>query len=367
MRGADTFTESLFSIKKLDDFVPANHPLRVIRVMVNDALSQLEELFASMYEDTSKGGRPSIAPQKLLRAMLLQVLYSVRSERLLMEQVQYNLLFRWFIGLSMDDKVWVPTVFTKNRQRLIEHGAVVAFFEQVLAQAEQSNWLSKEHFSVDGTLIQAWASHKSFVPKDAGDSDDGSNFRGRPRSNASHASKTDPDSRLYRKGNTTSELRFMGHTLMENRNGLIVDAVVTRADGKAEREAAKRMIGKVKAQINADANANVRITLGADKGYDAREFIEHLQGLNVQPHVAQNTSRRRSAVPEQTAQSDDYRMSMQCRKRIEQGFGWGKSIGQVRQAMVRGLKKVEQMFVLNMAAYNLVRMRSLAQVRLQGA
>lgn len=365
MRAADTFTESLFSIKKLDDFVPANHPLRAIRVMVNDALSQLEELFASMYEDTSKGGRPAIAPQKLLRAMLLQVLYSVRSERLLMEQVQYNLLFRWFIGLSMDDKVWVPTVFTKNRQRLIEHGAVLAFFEQVLAQAEQSNWLSKEHFSVDGTLIQAWASHKSFVPKHGDDSDtgDGSNFRGSTRSNASHASKTDPDSRLYRKGNTASRLCFMGHTLMENRNGLIVDAVLTRADGKAEREAAKAMIGKLvqaKPQVSS-------ITLGTDKSYDAAEFIEHLQELNVQPHVAQNKSRRRSAVPESIAQSEGYRMSLQCRKRIEQGFGWCKSIGQIRQAMVRGLKKVEQMFVLNMAAYNLVRMRSLAQVRLQGA
>lgn len=336
--------------------------------MVNDALSQLEELFASMYEDSSKGGRPSIAPQKLLRAMLLQVLYSVRSERQLMEQVQYNLLYRWFIGLSMDDKVWVPTVFTKNRQRLIQHGAVLAFFEQVLAQAEQRNWLSKEHFSVDGTLIQAWASHKSFVPKDSGagdDSDagnDGSNFRGSTRSNDSHASKTDPDSRLYRKGNTASELRFMGHTLMENRNGLIIDAIVTHADGKAEREAAKTMIGKV-AQTGAKAN----ITLGADRGYDAKEFIEHLQGINVQPHVAQNTSGRRSAVPEETAQSDGYRMSIQCRKRIEQSFGWCKSIGQMRQVMVRGLKKVEQMFVLNMAAYNLVRMRSLAQVRLQGA
>lgn len=205
MRGSDTFTESLFSVKKLDDLVPATHPLQAIRAMVNDALSGLEDLFAGMYEDASKGGRPSIAPQKLLRAMLLQVLYSVRSERLLMEQVQYNLLFRWFNGLSMDDSVWVPTVFSKNRQRLIEHGAVVAFFDQVLAQAERQNWLSKEHFSVDGTLIQAWASHKSFVPKsdDSDDADgDGSEFRGHPRSNDTHASKTDPDSRLYRKGKT---------------------------------------------------------------------------------------------------------------------------------------------------------------------
>lgn len=231
MRGSDTFTESLFSIKKLEDFVPATHPLRAIRTMVNDALSQLEELFAGMYEDSSKGGRPSIAPQKLLRAMLLQLLYSVRSERLLMEQVQYNLLFRWFIGLSMEDSVWVPTVFSKNRQRLIEHDAVVAFFNAVLAQAEHKNWLSKEHFSVDGTLIQAWASHMSFVPKGDGGNDadadadgDGSDFRGRPRSNDTQESKTDPDSGLYRKGKTASEMRFMGHTLMENRNGLTPNA-----------------------------------------------------------------------------------------------------------------------------------------------
>jgi len=365
MRGLDTFTESLFSIKKLEDFVPATHPLRAIRAMVNDALSQLEDLFAGMYEDASKGGRPSIAPQKLLRAMLLQVLYSVRSERLLMEQVQYNLLFRWFIGLSMEDSVWVPTVFSKNRQRLIEHGAVVAFFNEVLAQAEQKNWLSKEHFSVDGTLIQAWASHKSFMPKGDGEDGDGSDdgdFRGRPRSNDTRVSKTDPDSRLYRKGKTASELRFMGHTLMDNRNGLIVDAAVTQADGHAERVAAKAMIGKVR-----QANLDAAVTLGADKGYDAAEFIAELRRLKVQPHVAQNTSGRRSAVPDEVAQSDGYAISMHCRKRIEQGFGWAKTVGQMRQVMVRGLNNVAQMFVLNMAAYNLVRMRSLGQVRLQGA
>lgn len=368
MRGPDTFSESLFSVKRLDDFVPATHPLRAIRAMVNDALSRLEDLFAGMYEDAAKGGRPSIAPQKLLRAMLLQVLYSVRSQRLLMEQVQYNLLFRWFIGLSMDDSVWVPTVFSKNSERLIGHDAVVAFFNEVLAQAERRNWLSKEHFSVDGTLIQAWASHRSFVPKDASDTDgdggssDGSDFRGQPRSNDTHESKTDPDSRLYRKGKTASELRFMGHTLMENRHGLIVNAMVTQADGHAERVAAKAMIQDVR-QVNPAA----AITLGADKGYDAAEFIAELQRLKVEPHVAQNKSGRRSAVPDEIAQSDGYGMSMQRRKRIEQGFGWAKTIGSIRQVMVRGLKKVDQMFVLNMAAYNLVRMRSLGQVRLQGA
>jgi IS5 family transposase len=283
-----------------------------------------------------------------------------------MEQVQYNLLFRWLIGLSMDDSVWVPTVFSKNRQRLIEHEVVVAFFNAVLAQAERRNWLSKEHFSVDGTLIQAWASHKSFVPKDSGDdnadggSGSGSDFRGRPRSNTTHELKTDPDSRLYRKGKTASELRFM--TLMENRNGLVVDATLSRANGCAERTAAKAMIGKVR-----QANPEAAITVGADKGYDAAEFIAELHRLKVTPHVAQNKSGRRSALADEVAQHEGYRVSLQCRKRIEQGFGWAKTIGRVRQVMIRGLQKVGQMFVLNMAAYNLVRMRSLGQVHLQGA
>ena len=362
MRGADTFNESLFSIKKLDDFVPANHPLRVIRAMVNTALVEMGELFAQMYEDDIKGGRPSIAPEKLLRAMLLQVLYSIRSERQLMEQTQYNLLFRWFIGLSMDDTVWVPTVFTKNRQRLIEHDAVVAFFNEVLKQADKKKWLSKEHFSVDGTLIQAWAGHKSFVRKDGKDDDDGSDFRGQPRSNDTHESKTDPDSRLYRKGKTTSELRFMGHTLMENRNGLIVNARVTQADGHAEREAAKAMVADA-CQVNPQGE----ITLGADKGYDAAEFIEALQEMKVTPHVAQNKSGRSSAVPDEIAASEGYAISQQKRKLIEQGFGWAKVIGPIRQVMVRGINKVDQVFMMAMTAYNLVRMRSLGQVRLEGA
>jgi transposase len=364
MRGADTYTEGLFTLKKLDDFVPMNHPLRVIRTMVNKALAEMGELFTQMYEDDIKGGRPSIAPEKLLRAMLLQVLYSIRSERQLMEQTQYNLLFRWFIGLSMDDATWVPTVFSKNRERLIEHKAVVVFFNEVLKQADKKKWLSKEHFSVDGTLIQAWAGHKSFVPKDDGDDadTDGGDFRGKPRSNETHESSTDPDSRLYRKGKTASELRFMGHTLMENRNGLVVGAMVTQANGYAEREAAKLMIGDARA-----ANPEGQITLGADKGYDAGEFIKALQDSGVAPHVAQNKAGRASAVPDELAASEGYAISQQKRKRIEQGFGWGKFIGPIRQVMVRGIKKVGQVFVMTMAAYNLVRMRTLGQVRLQGA
>jgi transposase len=362
MRGADTFTESLFTMRRLDDFVPKAHPLRAIRTMANQALAKMDRLFAQMYEADIKGGRPRIAPEKLLRAMLLQVLYSIRSERQLMEQTQYNLLFRWFIGLSMDDTVWVPTVFSKNRERLIKHDAVIEFFNEVLAIAQKKSWLSDEHFSVDGTLIQAWAGHKSFVRKDGSDKDgdDGSDFKGRKRSNETHQSKTDPDARLYRKGNTASELRYMGHTLSENRNGLIVSAMVTRADGYAEREAAKVMLGDARQVV---PDPQTEITVGADKGYDAQEFIDACREMKVTPHVAQNTAGRRSAVPDEIAGSAGYAISQQKRKRIEQGFGWAKMIGCVRQVMVRGLKRVDQLFVLNMAAYNLVRMRSLGQVR----
>lgn len=369
MRGADTFTESLFTMRKLEDFVPAEHPLRSIRAMANKALAKMGTLFSAMYESDAKGGRPSVAPEKLLRAMLLQVLYSVRSERQLMEQVQYNLLFRWFVGLSMDDVVWVPTVFTKNRERLIGHDAVIEFFNEVVAIAQEKDLLSGEHFSVDGTLIKAWASHKSFLPKSDdqadGDSDGGGgNFKGEKRSNETHQSKTDADARLYRKGNTASELRFMGHTLSDNRHGLIASAVVTTADGYAEREAAKVMISDARQALG---DPDREITLGADKGYDAREFIEVCIQLGVTPHVAQNKSGRKSAVPDAIAQSEGYALSQRKRKLIEQGFGWAKTIGGIRQVMVRGLRRVDQMFVLNMAAFNLVRMRTLGQVRPLGA
>jgi len=360
MRGADVLQESLFSVRKLDDFVPSTHPLRPIRERVNQALVRLDGLFARMYAEDTKGGRPSIAPEKLLRAMLLQVFYSVRSERQLMEQIQYNLLFRWFVGLAMDDAVWVPTVFSKNRDRLVEHDVIVALFNEVLAQADQEGWLSGEHFSVDGTLIQAWAGHKSFVRKDGDDEGDGSDFRGQPRSNDTHASKTDPDARLYRKGNTASELRYIGHTLSDNRHGLIANARVTQADGHAEREAAKVMIADAVQAAAEDAH----VTLGADKGYDAAEFVEALQAMKVAPHVAQNTTNRRSAVPDDVAATDGYAMSQRKRKLIEQGFGWAKFIGPIRQVMVRGLAKVDQVFMLAMTGYNLVRMRTLGQLRL---
>lgn len=365
MRGSDVLQESLFTVRKLDDFVPASHPLRPIREQVNRALKRLDALFAKMYAADERGGRPSIAPEKLLRAMLLQVFYSVRSERQLMEQIQYNLLYRWFVGLAMDDAVWVPTVFSKNRERMIEHDAIVALFNDVLAEADSEGWLSGEHFSVDGTLIQAWASHKSFVRKDRdadGDDGDGADFHGEKRSNDTHTSTTDPDARLYRKGKTASELRYIGHTLSDNRHGLIANARVTHADGHAEREAAKLMIADA-VQATVD---DVQVTLGADKGYDAAEFIEALQDMKVVPHVAQNTSGRRSAVPDEVATSIGYAISQQKRKLIEQGFGWAKFIGPIRQVMVRGLAKVDQVFVLAMTGYNLVRLRTLRRLAAAG-
>ena len=362
MRGVDRFQESLFTVRKLDDFVPESHPLRPIREQVNGALKRLNGLFAKMYAEDERGGRPSIAPEKLLRAMLLQVFFSVRSERQLMEQIQYNLLFRWFVGLAMDDAVWVPTVFSKNRERLIEHDAVVALFNEVLAEAESKGWLSGEHFSVDGTLIQAWAGHKSFVRKDSDDDGDGTDFRGKTRSNDTHESTTDPDARLYRKGNTASELSYIGHTLSDNRHGLIANARVTQADGHAEREAAKVMIGDAVQAAPEDA----QVTLGADKGYDAAEFIEALQEMKVVPHVAQHTSGRRSAVPDEVAQSAGYAISQHKRKLIEQGFGWAKFVGPIRQVMVRGLERVDQVFVLAMTGYNLVRMRTLGRLAATG-
>ena len=325
MRGADTFTESPFTLHRLEDFVPGNHPLRPIRQMVNEALGKMDGLFAGMYEADIKGGRPSIAPEKLLRAMLLQVFYSIRSERQLMEQVQYNLLYRWFIGLAMMDAVWVPTVFTKNRERLLEHDTVIELFNLVLQSADKQGGLSGEHFSVDGTLIQTWASHKSFVRKDGSDDDQGGgSFKGQTRSNETHESSTDIDARLYRKGKTASELRFMGHTLSDNRHGLIASAVVTRADGYAEREAAKAMICDAR---QAALDEKTEITLGANKGYDAQEFIEACLAMNVIPHVTQNTSGRRSAVLDAIAQSEGYAVSQKKRKLHRAGLWLGQNGG----------------------------------------
>jgi transposase len=349
MRGADTFTESLFLMKRLDDFVPTGHPLRAIRERVNKGLVAMNGLFADMYEADIKGGRPSVAPEMLLRAMLLQVLYSVRCERMLMEQIQYNRLFRWFVGLAMDDTVWVPTFFTNSRQRLIAHDAVVKLFNQIVAQVDEQELLSGEHFTVDGTLIQAWAGYKSFVTKDCkdGEGSDSINFRNQRRSDETHESSTDGNARLYRKGKTASELSFMGHTRTDNRNGLVVNAMCNDAR-----------------QVHAEETT---LAFGAEKGFDVKEFIEDLQEMNVLPHVAHNKSGCQSVVPDAVAASEGYEISQEKRKRIEQGIGWSKTVGRMRQVLVRGLKKVDQMLVLTMTAHNLTRLRTLGRVPLQGA
>lgn len=356
MRGADGVQEALFTAARLEDFVPADHPLRPIRVLVNDALVRLNGLFNTIYADS---GRASIAPEKLLRAMLVQVFFSVRSERQLMEEVRYNLLYRWFIGLAIDDEVWDHSTFSKNRDRLIEHAVVESFFTEVMTVADKRGLLSKEHFSVDGTLIQAWASHKSFVPKD-GNRDDANgggggrnaqaDWKGKPRSNDTHASTTDPDARLFRKShNTAAVMAFQGHVLMENRSGLVVGAVVTHADGLGERTAAVSM-------LDALPGAHPK-TLGADKAYDTRDFIEACRRRRVTPHVASNATRNGgSAIDGRTTRHAGYAISQTIRKRIEEHFGWGKTIGRIRQTVYRGLKRVDQHFKLTMTASNIVRM-----------
>jgi len=360
--------EGLFTLAKLDDFVPADHPLRAIRVLVNEALGGLNDLFNSIYTDS---GRASIAPEKLLRAMLIQVFFSVRSERQLMEQIRYNLLFRWFIGLAIDDGVWDHSVFSKNRDRLLEHAVVERFFTEVMRLAEQRKLLSKEHFSVDGTLIQAWASHKSFVPKDGGGPDAGSSgaggrnqekdWKGKPRSNETHASTTDPDARLFRKSKSQAAiLAYQGHVLMENRSGLVVGAVVTHADGFGERVAALAMLDTVPGRG--------RKTVGGDKGYDTRDFIAACRKRGVTPHVASNvTHQGGSAIDGRTTRHAGYAASQIVRKRIEEHFGWGKTVGRIRQTVYRGIKRVDQHFKLTMTASNIVRMARILFGAPQGA
>ena len=366
MRGSDEMQEALFLVAKLDDFVPADHPLCAIRLLVNEALSGLNGLFNRIYADT---GRASIAPEKLLRALLLQVFYSVRSERQLCEQLRYNLLFRWFVGLAIEDAVWDHSVFSKNRDRLLEHAVVEAFFTEVMRQAEARQLLSKEHFSVDGTLIQAWASHKSFKPKDGPDdqrpSGPGRNaqadWKGKARSNDTHQSTTDPDARLFRKSsNSASMLCYQGHVLMENRSGLVVSAVVTPADGTGERVAALAM-------LDTTASTSVR-TLGADKAYDTADFIAACRARAVTPHVACNDARRGgSAIDARTTRHPGYAVSQVIRKRIEEHFGWGKTVGRIRQTVYRGLRRVDQHFKLTMTASNIVRMARILNAELQGA
>ena len=358
MRGADSHSESLFTTVKLEDFVPANHPLRPIRTWVNEALAKMDVSFSAMYEDDIKGGRPSIAPEKLMRAMLLQVLYSVRSERQLVEQITYNLLFRWFVGLAIDDTVWNHSVFSKNRDRLIEHDAATELFNATVEMADKRGLLSGEHFSVDGTLIQAWASQKSVRRKDG--SDDGrppEDWRGEQRSNDTHESTSDPESRLYRKSDAAPALpSYLGHVLSDNRHGLVVNVQASASGGTAERDVAVQMLAVV-------AKPGKRVTVGADKAYDTQGFIKACRDINVTPHVAQNTRRNGgSAIDGRTTRHVGYEISQRKRKRIEQCFGWGKLIGPMRQVMVQGLDKVDQFLTLTMTAYNLTRLRNLAQL-----
>lgn len=353
MRGNDLQQQTMFSYISLEARVPKDHPLRPIRIMVDNALIELAPLFDKMYSHT---GRPSIPPEHLLRALLLQILYSVRSERMLIEQLDYNLLFRWFIGLSMDDQVWNHSVFSKNRDRLLEHEVATHFFVSIRHLAEKAGLLSSDHFTVDGTLIEAWASIKSFRPKDDQGPPTGNgrnpevDFKGQKRKNDTHQSTTDPDARLYKKAKgKEAKLCFMGHALMENRSGLVVDSRLTQATGTAEREAALEMVENIPGVG--------RITLGADKGYDTSSFVSELRRLKATPHVAQKA--RGTAIDKRTTRHAGYQVSLKIRKRVEEIFGWMKETGPIRKTSFQGLERVECEFTLAAAAYNLVRLRTL--------
>ena len=361
MRGRDDRSEGFFSYVRLEERIPKDHPLRPIRVLADEALAALNQRFEGLY---STMGRPSIAPEMLLRAILLQAFFSVRSERMLMEQINYNLLFRWFVGLPMDAEVWHPTVFTHNRDRLLEAEVAHEFLAALLALPQVKKLLSSEHFSVDGTLIDAWASMKSFRPKDGSGEPPSPgrngerNFHNEKRSNDTHASITDPDARLYRKADgRESRLCFMGHVLMENRNGLAVGAALTRASGTAEREAALTLLDR--------RQAARRITLGADKAYDVTAFVEELRTRQVTPHIAIDgrVSKlgvvRKTAVDGRTTRHSGYRASQICRKRIEEVFGWIKTQAGLGKVKLRGCAKVDALFTFTIAAYNLIRLPKL--------
>jgi transposase len=358
MRGTDEQQDWMFSYISAEKRVPKDHPLGAIRTMVDGVLKELSPVFESLY---AKTGRPSIAPERLLRALLLQMLYSVRIERLLIEQLDYNLLFRWFVGMSMDDSVWDATVFSKNRDRLLEGDLARLFFERVLCDARAQRLLSDEHFTVDGTLIEAWAGQKSFKKKGSKTGNppaDGGNptvdFKGEKRSNDTHQSTTDPEARLYKKAKgQESKLCYLGHVTMENRNGLAVNARVTKATGTAEREAAVDMLGEL--------SGNKRITVGGDKAYDTRGFVQHTRALGITPHVAQNTKNRASAINERTTRDAGYPISQRKRKRVEEIFGWLKTVGMLRKTRHRGTNRVGWMFTFGVADYNLVRMRNLIE------
>ena len=351
MRGDDRQPDSMFSYVSAEQRVPPEHPLRAIRTLVDDVLRDMSREFDRLY---ARVGRPSIPPERLLRAQLLQIFYSIRSERLLMEQLDYNLLFRWFVGMEMDEPIWDPTVFTKNRDRLLNQNIARSFFRRVVERA--TDLMSDEHFTVDGTLIEAWASQKSFQRKDGGTDGDGRNFRGQERKNDTHASKTDPDARLYRKSNNAeSRLAYLGHLLIENRHGLIADAMATQADGYAERDAGLLML-----HAQWKRAPGRRRTLGADKGYDVREFVDVTRELGTTPHVTQNLTRPGgSAIDGRTTRHPGYAMSQHARPRIEPAFGWLKTIAWIRKVKLRGLANVDWLFVFASAAFNLIRLPKL--------
>ena len=358
MRGDDQHETELFLYGSMDERVPENHPLRPIRAMTDAALESMSKRFDEMY---AKAGRPSIAPEQLLRALLLQALYSIRSERMLVEQLEYNLLFRWFVGLGMSEPAWNHAVFSKNRERLLAGDVAQELFACVVEQARALRLLSDDHFTVDGTLIEAWASHKSFRPKQGGPGDDTKGeggFRGEKRRNDTHQSTTDPQAKLYRKSSgQESRLAYLGHVMIDNRHGLAVDTELTEAHGRAEREAALVMAARLPGSTR-------RVTLGADKGYDALEFVEGLRQWSVTPHVAQNNTRRRSRIDVRTTRHDGYRQSQKKRKLVEQVFGWIKTTAGFRKTKHRGRDRVGWMFTFAAAAYNLVRIRNLMEATL---
>ena len=341
----------MFSYVSPEERVPRDHPLRAIRALVDEVLRGMSSEFDGLYATI---GRPSVPPERLLRAQLLQIFYSIRSERLLMEQLDYNILFRWFVGMDMDEPVWTPTVFTKNRDRLLNQETARTFFRHVVERAQ--GLMSDEHFTVDGTLIEAWASQKSFQRKDGDTDGDGRNFHGQSRQNDTHASTTDPDARLYRKSSAAeARLSYLGHLLIENRHGLIVEARATHANGFAEREAALRLL-----DAHGHATPGRRRTIGADKNYDTHGFVEGARTRHVTPHVTQNLRRSGgSAIDARTTRHEGYDISQACRPRIEPAFGWLKTIAWIRKVKLRGLPNVDWLFVFASAAFNLLRLPKL--------
>ncbi|MBA3546875.1 MAG: IS5 family transposase [Nannocystis sp.] len=350
MRGDDRRPDSMFSYVSPEQRVPSDHPLRAIRVLVDEVLAGMSHEFDGLYAAI---GRPSVPPERLLRAQLLQMFYSIRSERLLMEQLDYNILFRWFVGMDMDEPVWAPTVFTKNRDRLLNQEIARSFFRQVLARA--TGLMSDEHFTVDGTLIEAWAGQKSFRRKDDDTDGDGRNFHGQSRKNDTHASTTDPEARLYRKGNAMeARLAYVGHLLIDNRQGLIVDAMATQAEGFAERDAALQMLQAL------DHERPRRRTLGADKSYDTTDFVAGVRAFGATPHLTQNLKRTGgSAIDRRTTRHPGYAQSQARRPRVEPAFGWLKTIAGLRKVKLRGLANVDALFIFASAAFNLLRLPKL--------